>query len=68
MVSDGGVAGTHPPSTLHFFVGDECVLIGVGSALISAPILQRGVLDAAGGPPEWSTEIPIVCCTAPPKF
>ena len=51
MVSDGGVAGTHPPSTLHFFVGDECVLIGVGSALISAPILPRAVLGVAGGPP-----------------
>ena len=48
MVSDGGVAGTHPPSTLHFFVGDECVLIGVGSALMSAPILPRGVLGVPG--------------------
>ena len=26
--------GTHAESTLHFFVGDECALIGVGSALI----------------------------------
>ena len=34
LVSDGGVVGTHAESTLHFFVGDECALIGVGSALI----------------------------------
>jgi hypothetical protein len=34
LVSDGGVMGTHAESTLHFFVGDECALIGVGSALI----------------------------------
>ena len=57
MVSDGGVAGTHPPSTLHFFVGDECVLIGVSRAHVCADTAARRV--GCAGSVKWSTEIPI---------